>query len=203
MAPRVAIIIYSMYGHITQLAEAEKAGIEAAGGSATILQVPETLPEEVLGKMHAAPKPNYPIITAPELKNYDAFLFGIPTRYGNFPGQWKAFIDTTGGLWGEGALSGKYAGLFISTGTQGGGQEITALNAMSTLAHHGIIYVPFGYKHAFPILASNEEVRGGSPWGAGTFAGADGSRQPSAKELEIATIHGKSFYETVARVNFA
>lgn len=120
--------------------------------------------------MHAVPKPNYPIITAPELKNYDAFLFGIPTRYGNFPGQWKAFIDTTGGLWGEGALSGKYAGLFISTGTQGGGQEITALNAMSTLAHHGIIYVPFGYKHAFPILASNEEVRGGSPWGAGTFA---------------------------------
>lgn len=120
--------------------------------------------------MHAAPKPDLPLITAPKLKEYDAFLFGIPTRYGNFPGQWKAFIDTTGSLWAEGALSGKYAGIFVSTGTQGGGQEVTALNSISTLAHHGIIFVPLGYKHAFPLLANNSEVRGGSPWGAGTFA---------------------------------
>jgi NAD(P)H dehydrogenase (quinone) len=203
MAPKVAIVVYSMYGHILRLAEAEKVGIENAGGSVDIYQIPETLPEGVLGKMHAAPKPDHPIITADILKTYDAFLFGIPTRYGNFPGQWKAFIDTTGGLWSSGALSGKYAGIFVSTGTQGGGQEVTALNAISTLTHHGIIFVPLGYAHAFPILANHTEVRGGSPWGAGTFAGADGSRQPSSLEIELATIHGRSFYETVSKVNFA
>ncbi|KAF8246004.1 flavoprotein WrbA [Wilcoxina mikolae CBS 423.85] len=199
MAPKIAIIIYSMYGHISQLAEAEKKGIEAAGGHADLYQIPETLPQEVLTKMHAATKPDYPIASADTLTQYDAILFGIPTRYGNFPGQWKAFIDTTGGLWAQGALSGKYAGVFISTGTMGGGQESTAIAAMSTFAHHGLIFVPLGYKHAFPILADLSEVRGGSPWGAGTFAGADGSRQPSAKELELAQIQGKMFYETVAK----
>jgi len=203
MAPRIAIIFYSMYGHIGKLAESEKAGIEAAGGTVDVFQIPETLPKEVLEKMHAPPKSDYPEITAADLEKYDAFLFGIPTRYGNFPGQWKAFIDTTGSLWGKGALSGKYAGIFVSTGTQGGGQEVTALNAMSTLTHHGIIYVPLGYAHAFPIIANNEEVRGGSPWGAGTFAGADGSRSPTANELELARIQGKAFYETVSKVNFA
>ncbi|KAL7268233.1 flavodoxin-like fold protein [Rhizina undulata] len=202
MVPRVAIIIYSMYGHIAQLAEAEKAGIESAGGSADLYQVPETLSDEVLGKLYAAPKPAYPIISPELLKNYDAFLFGIPTRYGSFPAQWKAFIDQTGSLWAEGALSGKYAGIFVSTGTQGGGQESTAINALSTLAHHGILYVPFGYKHAFPILADMSEIRGGSAWGAGTFAGPDGSRQPSKKEIELATIQGKAFYETVSKVSF-
>jgi len=111
-----------------------------------------------------------PIIDAKTLENYDAFLFGIPTRYGNFPAQWKAFWDTTGGQWASGAYAGKYAGVFISTGTQGGGQESTALAAMSTLTHHGIIYVPLGYKNNFAQLANLSEVRGGSPWGAGTFA---------------------------------
>jgi NAD(P)H:quinone oxidoreductase type IV len=128
-----------------------------------------------------------------------SFLFGIPTRYGNFPAQFKAFWDATGQLWASGALSGKYAGLFISTGTAGGGQESTALNALSTLAHHGIIYVPLGYAHSFAQSSNLSEVHGGSPWGAGTFAGADGSRLPSPLELEIATIQGKSFYATVAK----
>ncbi|KAI5809308.1 putative protoplast secreted protein 2 precursor [Pyronema omphalodes] len=199
MAPKVAIVFYSMYGHVAQLAEAEKKGIEAAGGSADIYQIAETLPEEVLQKMYAAPKKDYPVVTANTLREYDGILFGIPTRYGNFPGQWKAFIDTTGGLWQEGALSGKYAGVFISTGTLGGGQESTAMNAMSTFVHHGMIFVPLGYKHAFPLLADLSEIRGGSPWGAGTFAGADGSRQPSPKELELAEIQGKMFYETIAK----
>ncbi|CCX10857.1 NAD(P)H:quinone oxidoreductase, type IV [Pyronema domesticum] len=199
MAPKVAIIFYSMYGHVAQLAEAEKKGIEAAGGSADIYQIPETLSEEVLQKMYAPPKKDYPIATANTLREYDGILFGIPTRYGNFPGQWKAFIDTTGGIWQEGALSGKYAGVFISTASLGGGQESTAMNAMSTFVHHGLIFVPLGYKHAFPILADLSEIRGGSPWGAGTFAGLDGSRQPSAKELELAEIQGKMFYETIAK----
>lgn len=104
------------------------------------------------------------------ITRYDAFLFGIPTRYGNFPAQWKTFWDTTGGQWASGGYWGKYAGIFVSSGTMGGGQESTAIAAMSTLAHHGIIYVPLGYKTSFPILANVNEVRGGGPWGAGTFA---------------------------------
>ncbi|KAH6885952.1 minor allergen Alt a 7 [Thelonectria olida] len=203
MAPKIAVVYYSMYGHIKQLAEAEKAGIEKAGGVADLYQLPETLSEEVLGKMHAPPKPaDVPVLSDPSvLEGYDAFLLGIPTRYGNFPAQWKTFWDQTGKQWQTGGFWGKYAGLFISTGTLGGGQESTAIAAMSTLAHHGIIYVPFGYAKAFGLMADLSEVHGGSPWGAGTFAGADGSRQPSARELEIATIQGEEFAKTVAKAS--
>ncbi|KAG9506938.1 Minor allergen Alt a 7 [Fusarium musae] len=200
MAPKIAIVYYSMYGHIKQLAEAEKAGIEKAGGSADLFQVPETLPEDVLAKMHAPPKPtDVPTLDDPSvLEGYDAFLLGIPTRYGNFPAQWKAFWDKTGKQWASGGFWGKMAGIFVSTASQGGGQETTAQNAISTLTHHGIIYVPFGYAKAFGVLTDLSEVRGGSAWGAGTFAGGDGSRQPSAKELELAQIQGENFYQTVA-----
>lgn len=176
--------------------------------------------------MHAPPKDeSIPEISDPSvLEQYDAFLLGIPTRYGNFPAQWRAFWDNTGKQWQTGGFWGKYAGLFVSTGTQGGGQESTALAAMSTLAHHGIIYVPLGYKTVFPLLGDNSEVRGGSAWGAGTFSvsssvgsplaykaktwktnpsqNGDGSRQPSQKELEVATAQGKAFYEAVAKVSF-
>ncbi|BDD54474.1 Minor allergen Alt a 7 [Monascus purpureus] len=203
MAPKVAIVFYSMYGHIAKLAEAEKKGIEAAGGKADIFQVAETLSADVLGKMHAPAKPSYPVAEPADLLEYDAILFGIPTRFGNFPAQWKAFWDKTGGIWASGGYWGKYAGLFISTGTLGGGQESTAIATMSTLAHHGFNFVPLGYKTAFGLLANLEEIHGGSPWGAGTFAGADGSRQPTALELELAENQGKSFYERVAKVNFA
>jgi len=202
MAPKIAIVYYSMYGHIKQLAEAEKKGIEAAGGSADIYQLPETLPEEILSKMHAPPKDSsIKTLDDPKtLEAYDGFLFGIPTRYGNFPAQWKTFWDKTGGQWQTGGFWGKYAGVFISTGTIGGGQESTAIAALSTLTHHGIIYVPLGYKTTFDIFANVNEVRGGSPWGAGTFSAADGSRQPTPNELEIAQRQGKAFYETVAKV---
>ncbi|KAE8150313.1 putative NADH-quinone oxidoreductase [Aspergillus avenaceus] len=203
MAPKIAIVFYSMYGHILKLAEAEKKGIEAAGGTADIYQIPETLSDDVLAKMHAPAKSSYPVASQDTLKDYDAVLFGIPTRYGNFPAQWKAFWDRTGGIWATGGYWGKYAGLFVSTGTLGGGQESTAIAAMSTLAHHGFIYVPLGYKTLFPQLSNLEEIHGGSAWGAGTFAGADGSRQPTALELEIAEGQGKAFYEHVAKVNFA
>ncbi|KAF8438904.1 flavoprotein-like protein [Boletus edulis BED1] len=201
-APRVAIIIYSMYGHIAKLAESVKAGVTAAGGSASIYQIPETLPGEILTKMHAPPKPDYPVISVNQLEDFDAFLFGIPTRYGNFPAQWKAFWDATGQLWATGALTGKFAGVFVSTGTPGGGQETTAITSLSTLAHHGIVYVPLGYKHTFAQFSNLNEPHGGSPWGAGAFAGGDGSRQPSALELEIAKIQGTKFYETVAKHKF-
>ncbi|KAK6459032.1 protoplast secreted protein 2 precursor [Scheffersomyces xylosifermentans] len=199
MAPKVAIIIYSLYHHVATLAESVKKGVEAAGGQATIFQVPETLTKDVLEKLHAPPRPNYPIATPETLTEYDAFLFGIPTRFGNFPAQFKAFWDSTGGLWAQGALHGKPAGIFVATGTPGGGQEVTVLNALSTLVHHGIIYVPLGYAKAFSLITSFDEPHGSSPWGAGTFAGADGSRSPNKIELEIAEIQGKSFWETIQK----
>lgn len=197
--PPLSIVQYSLYGHIQKLAEAEKKGIESAGGQADVFQIAETLSDEVLTKMHAPAKSSYPIAQPNDLLEYDAILFGIPTRYGNFPAQWKTFWDQTGSIWATGGYYGKYAGLFISTGTPGGGQESTALSSMSTLTHHGFVYVPLGYKNAFGLLANLDEVHGGSPWGAGTFAGADGSRQPTALELQIAETQGKTFYETVSR----
>jgi len=202
MAPKIAIVYYSTWGHIAQLAKAEAEGIKAAGGSADLFQIPETLPAEVLTKMHAPGQEasGVPILKdASQLEAYDAFLFGIPTRYGNFPAQWKAFWDSTGKQWQTGGFWGKYAGLFVSTGTPGGGQESTAIASMSTLAHHGFIYVPLGYKTVFGQLTNLSEVHGGSPWGAGTFAAGDGSRQPSALELEIATEQGKAFYGHVSK----
>ncbi|KAF5349232.1 hypothetical protein D9756_009480 [Leucocoprinus leucothites] len=202
MSPRLAIVVYTMYGHVGKLAQAVKQGVESAGGKAEIFQVPETLPEDVLGKLHAPPKPDFKVLEHNDLVNYDAFLFGIPTRYGNMPAQWKSFWDATGGLWVSAALAGKYAGAFVSTGTPGGGQEATVMNLMSTLTHHGIIYVPFGYKSAFGQLTNLKEVHGGSPWGAGTYAGADGSRQPTDLELEIANKQGAYFWETISRVKF-
>jgi NAD(P)H dehydrogenase (quinone) len=199
MAPNVAIVIYSMYGHIAKLAEAEKKGIEAAGGRATIHQIAETLPQEVLDKMYAPPKPNYPILEPKDLDRYDAVLYGVPTRFGNFPAQWKSFWDGTGQLWQQGKLYGKFGGVFVSTAGLGGGQESTVIATLSTLTHHGISFVPLGYAPAFQQLTNLTEVHGGSPWGAGTFAGTNGARQPSDLELEIAEIQGKTFYEHVAK----
>ncbi|KAK9247425.1 flavoprotein-like protein [Lipomyces tetrasporus] len=199
MAPRVAIIIYSMYGHIAGLAEAVKVGVESAGGRAAIYQVPETLSPEVLAKMRAPAKKDYPIATNETLTSHDAFLFGIPTRYGTYPAQWKSFWDATGGIWASGGLIGKSAGIFVSTGTPQGGQETTALNSLSVLVHHGITFVPAGYR-AFGQMANFNEVHGGSPWGAGTYAGADGSRQPTALEKEIAEIQGTGFYKYIEKL---
>ncbi|ODV80014.1 flavo protein WrbA [Suhomyces tanzawaensis NRRL Y-17324] len=191
---KVAIIIYSLYQHIAILAEEAKKGIEAAGGQADIYQVAETLSQEVLTKMHAPAKRDYPIATAQTLTEYNAFLFGIPTRFGNFPAQWKAFWDTTGGLWASGGLHGKIAGVFVATGTQGGGQEETVINSLSVLAHHGIVFAPLGYAKTFPQLSNVEEIHGGSSWGAGTIAGPKGERTPSKLELELVHIQGKEFH---------
>ncbi|OJD15185.1 NAD(P)H:quinone oxidoreductase, type IV [Emergomyces pasteurianus Ep9510] len=165
-------------------------------------RIAETLSQEILDKMHAPPKSSHPVATPDTLLTYDAILFGIPTRYGNFPAQWKTFWDQTPGIWVSGGYWGKYAGLFVSSGTPGGGQESTNIAAMSTLAHHGFIYVPLGYKTVMPLLSNLSEVRGGSAWGAGTFAGADGSRQPSALEIQLAEAQGKQFYDAVAKVKF-
>ncbi|EJD54787.1 1,4-benzoquinone reductase [Auricularia subglabra TFB-10046 SS5] len=199
MAPKVAIIIYTTWGHVAKLAESVLAGVKEAGGDATIYQVPETLSDDILAKMHAPPKPAYPVITPDQLPKFDAFLFGVPTRYGNQVAQFRTFWDATGQLWATGALYRKFAGIFVSTAGLGGGQEVTILQSISTLTHHGIIFIPLGYKPAFAQLTSVDEVHGGSPWGAGTLASSTGARQPSALELDVARIQGKEFYTAVEK----
>ncbi|KAL2985122.1 hypothetical protein AAZX31_12G132100 [Glycine max] len=152
-------------------------------------QVAEILPEEVLGKMGAPPKSDVPIITPNELSEADGFVFGFPTRFGMMAAQFKAFIDATGGLWKTQQLAGKPAGIFYSTSSQGGGQETTALTAITQLVHHGMLFVPIGYTFGAGMFEM-EELKGGSPYGSGTYAG-DGSRQPTKLELEQAFHQGK------------
>lgn len=202
MPPKVAIIIYSLFHHIAKLAEAEKAGIEAAGGTAVIYQVAETHTPEILRKLRAPSSLEYPIATATTLTEYDGFLFGVPTTFGLFPAQLKTFWDTTGRIWNAGTLHGKFAGFFVSTASSGGGQEETISNSISVLIHHGIIFVPLGYGALAPQLNNLDEAHGGSPWGAGTFSAPDGSRQPTPLELEIASGQGVQFWNTLSRVAF-
>ncbi|CAD1808309.1 Flavoprotein-like protein YCP4 [Candida parapsilosis] len=197
---KIAIIVYSTYGHIITLAKAVQEGVSKAGYKADLFQVPETLPQDILDQLHAAPKDkNIPIATLDTLTEYDAFLFGIPTRFGTLPGQFFEFFGATGGLWAQGALAGKPAGIFVSTGTQGGGQETTVRNSLNFLAHHGLIYIPLGYAKTFADQSNLEEVHGGSAYGAGTFAGTDGSRQPTELELRTAATQGEVFAQSAAR----
>ncbi|KAH0765468.1 hypothetical protein KY285_001339 [Solanum tuberosum] len=139
--------------------------------------------------MRAPPKSDVPIITPQELAEADGFVFGFPTRFGILSAQFKAFLDATGGLWRTQQLAGKPAGIFYSTGSQGGGQETTPLTAITQLVHHGMIFVPIGYTFGAGMFEM-ENVKGGSPYGAGTFTG-DGSRQPSELELQQAHHQGK------------
>lgn len=124
-------------------------------------RISETLPQDILEKLHAPAKPNYPVIAPADLTKFDAFIFGVPTRYGNFPAQWKTFWDATGQLWATGGLFGKYASVFVSTASPGGGQESTVIATLSTFTHHGIIFVPLGYAKTFAQLTNLSEVRGG------------------------------------------
>jgi len=196
VAPKILVLYYSTYGHIQKLAETIAAGAKAAGAEVDIYQVPETLSSDILAKMHAPPKPDYPIFEdVTKFKNYDGFAFGIPTRYGRAPAQWSALFDKTGGLWMSGALVGKFATIFSSTAGQHGGQETTAFTTIPFLVHQGISFVPIGY--ATPELNEMNEVSGGAPWGASTLASSNGSRLPSENELKIATYQGKYFAEQV------
>ncbi|CAF1271466.1 unnamed protein product [Didymodactylos carnosus] len=195
---KIHIIYYSMYGHIAQMAKQVLKGVEAAGAQGFLFQIPETLPQDVLDKMHAPKKDDkVPVVTYDKLDdilvNCDGIIFGYPTRYGGMCGQMKTFWDQTGGLWMKGALMSKPFSIFFSTSTQGGGQETTALTSLSNFVHHGMIYVPIGYSS--PKLADMNEIHGGSAYGAGTLSGPDGSRQPSALELEVAEHSGKHLTE--------
>lgn len=199
MATKVYIVYYSMYGHIETLAkEIQKGANSVEGVEATLYQVAETLPHEVLSKMGAKPKSEVPILDPKHLPDADGFLFGFPTRYGMMAAQFKAFLDATGGLWKAQSLAGKPAGIFISTGSQNGGQETTALTAITQLTHHGMIFVPIGYTFGAGMFELGE-VKGGSPYGAGTLAG-DGTRQPTKLELEQAFHQGKYTAQIVKKL---
>jgi len=189
----ICSVFYSMYGHIATLAKHVAKGVEAAGGEVSVFQVAETLSEEVLGKMHAPAKDaSVPIISNPaDLEAYDGIIFGSGTRYGAITAQLKAFFDRSGQVWAKGGWVGKTAAIFFSTASQGGGQETTALTTVTQFTHHGMVFVPIGYSN--PSLFNMDEIHGGSPWGAGTFAGTDGSRQPSPLELGVAEHQGKHF----------
>src|SRR5690554_3020056 len=191
---KVLVLYYSSYGHIETLANAVAEGVKSVDGvEVTIKRVPELVPEEVAKNAGIKLDQAAPIASPNELADYDAIIFGTPTRFGNMAAQMRNFLDQTGGLWVKGALAGKVASVFTSTGT-GGGQEMTITSTWTTLAHHGMIIVPIGY--TLPALSDISQVRGGTPYGASTIAGGDGSRQPSAVELDIARHQG----ETVARL---
>mmetsp|Transcript_649 Transcript_649/g.1182 ORF Transcript_649/g.1182 Transcript_649/m.1182 type:complete len:260 (-) Transcript_649:339-1118(-) len=189
---QIAIILYTMYGHIATLAKSIKQGVESTGAQCTIFQVAETLPDDVLKQMHAPPKPDYPIITPEEMEKFDGFMFGISGRFGIMPAQLKTFMDSTGGLWKSGALVGKAAGVFTSVGSQGGGQETGGLATVTFFAHHGMVFVPLGGSLSSKRMRVREP-NGGTAYGCGTFAGSDGSRTPNILEKPEAVNHGKHF----------
>ena len=200
---KIAILEYSLYGHINQLSRSIKKGIESVGVEVEHLRCAETLPSEVLEQMHAPPKPEDVRELTPanvnELEGFDGIMFGVSARYGGIPAQMKTIMDATGGLWQNGKLVGKAAGVFQSTGTMQGGQESGAMNCMSFFAHQGMVFIPLGYID--PKAFSYEEIHGGSPWGSGTYAGPDGSRQPTSMELSIAENHGRHFAKLTAKIS--
>lgn len=185
---KVLVLYYSMYGHIETMAHAVAEGAKkVAGAEVVIKRVPETMSAEIFLKSGGKTQ-NAEQATPQELADYDAIIFGTPTRFGNMSGQMRTFLDQTGGLWASGALYGKLGSVFCSTGT-GGGQEHTISSTWTTLAHHGMVIVPIGY--ATQELFDTTQVRGGTPYGATTIAGGDGSRQPSEEELTIARYQGE------------
>ncbi len=185
---KLLVLYHSSYGHTETLAYAVAHGARAVEDmQVTIKRVPELMPEGAMED--AGMKVDQPaaIATVDELPEYDAIVFGTPTRFGNMTSQMRYFLDQTGPLWVEGALIGKIGSVFTSTGT-GGGNETTILSFHTTLLHHGMVIV--GLPYSAPDLADVSEMRGGSPLGAGTIAGPDGSRMPSQKELNLASFQG-------------
>ncbi|WP_337008734.1 NAD(P)H:quinone oxidoreductase [Pantoea sp. AS142] len=186
---KILVLYYSMYGHIETMANAVAEGARRVpGAEVDILRVPETMEADRFAQVSGKTDQQAAEATPEVLPRYDAIIVGTPTRFGNMAGQMRTFWDRTGGLWASGALFGKVASVFTSTGT-GGGQEQTITSVWTTLAHHGMVIVPIGYgtKELFDI----SQVRGGTPYGATTLAGGDGSRQPTEAELNIARFQGE------------
>jgi len=200
---KILVVFYSTYGHIYKMAEAVAEGAKTvAGAEVEIRRVPETLPPEVLEATGAVdPQKAFahiPACTVEELAQADAVIFGTPTRFGNMCGQMRQFLDATGSLWAEGALVGKVGSVFASSATQHGGQESTILTFHVSLLHHGFVVV--GLPYAFQGQMRVDEVTGGSPYGASTIAGGDGSRMPSENELEAARFQGRHVAEISAKL---
>ncbi len=192
---KILVLYYSMYGHVETMANAVAEGVRGVEGiEVTIKRVPDLIPEDAARKAGAKLDQAAPLATVDELPTYDAIIFGTPTRFGNMCSQMRNFLDRTTKLWLTGALIGKVGSVFVSTASQHGGQETTITSFYNTLLHHGMLIV--GTPYSCPALLNMNEITGGSPYGAGTLAGADGSRQPSENELTIARFQG----EHVARI---
>ncbi|MHC1712680.1 MAG: NAD(P)H:quinone oxidoreductase [Solidesulfovibrio sp.] len=190
----VLIVYYSLYGHVATMAQAVAEGVDQVPGMVGLLRrVPETLSPEIIEKMGAAEAQKslstVPVCTLTELEQADAIIFGTPTRFGNMCGQMRQFLDSTGQIWTRGGLVGKPAGVFCSTATQHGGQETTLMSFIHTLLHQGMVVV--GLPYAFAGQMRIDEITGGTPYGASTIAGGDGSRMPSENELEAARFQGR------------
>lgn len=186
---KVLVLYYSSYGHIETMANAVAEGARAAGAEVAIRRVPELMPEAAARAAHMKFDQDAPVATVDELVGYDAIIFGTPTRFGNMAAQMRNFLDQTGGLWFTGKLIGKVGSVFVSSATQHGGQETTITSFHTTLLHHGMVIVGVPYSEARQMTLS--EISGGSPYGATTIAGGDGSRQPSENELAIARFQGE------------
>lgn len=200
---KVNIIFQSLYGHIYRMAEAVAEGArQVSGAKVQLFQVPETLTDELLAKVGATEAKkmfaHIPTATMDSLSEADAVIFGTPTRYGMMCAQMRSYLDATGGLWMSGALIGKVGSVFTSTATQHGGQESTILSFHTTLLHHGMIIVgvPYSEKRQMTL----DEITGGSPYGASTITGGDGSRLPSENELAIARFQGRHVAEITKRL---
>ena len=185
---KVLVLYYSSYGHIETMAKAVAEGARAEGAEVDIKRVPELVSEEVARASGYKMDQEAPIAEVDDLKNYDAIILGVPTRFGVMSAQMKNFWDQTGGHWMSGALVGKAGSVFASTATQHGGQETTITSTQTMLLHHGLVIV--GLPYAFSGLLKMDEISGGSPYGATTLADGDGSRQPSDNELAGARFQG-------------
>nr|WP_298249297.1 NAD(P)H:quinone oxidoreductase [uncultured Halomonas sp.] len=196
---KVLVLYHSMYGHIETMANTVAEGARRVDGvEVTIKRVPETMPADVFESAGGKTDQEAPVASPAELVEYDAIILGTPTRFGNMSGQMRTFLDQTGGLWASGGLVGKVASVFTSTGT-GGGEETTIASTWTTLAHHGMVIVPIGY--ATPELFDISQVGGGTPYGASTIAGGDGSRQPDERELAIARFQGEHVAKVAAKLS--
>lgn len=200
---KIQIVFYSTYGHVHKMAEAVAEGARSVSGAeVSIFQTAELIPDASLERIGAKKAreafAHIPIADPAKLAEADAIIFGTPTRFGNMAAQMRNFLDQTGGLWAKGGLIGKVGSVFCSTGTQHGGQETTITSFHTTLFHHGMIVV--GVPYSCKEITNMDEITGGSPYGASTLAGADGSRQPSANELAIARFQGKHVAEITAKL---